>query len=187
MYYICNSLIFKHMEQWEIIKQFPNYAVSNLGRVKNINKKVEIILKPCKQSTGYLYVSFYNGPKRANQLIHRLVAAAFIQSDQNRPFINHIDGNKQNNVVENLEYCTHQENIDHSIKTGLKTKKPNLNQYGCNPSSKAVNQYSLSGELINTFVSVRFAMISTGIDQASINKVCKGQRNHAGKFIWRYV
>lgn len=106
------------MEIWKPIKGYENkYEVSNLGRVKSLerydkyNRHIyEKILIPKKHSGGYLRV----GLSRKDYYIHRLVAEAFIDNPNNKKYINHIDGNKTNNKVENLEWCTANENMQHA-------------------------------------------------------------------------
>ena len=123
------------MEQWKVIKDFSKYAVSNLGNVKtlfwqnNVNGKLyprEKILTPIKRKDGYLKVNLHNDEykgrgKGCECLVHRLVAEAFLENPKNSLLeVNHKDGNKENNNVDNLEWCTRQENVLHSYKLGLK-------------------------------------------------------------------
>jgi|DEB0MinimDraft_10_1074344.scaffolds.fasta_scaffold176838_1 hypothetical protein len=103
------------MEKWNKIKGFKNYLVSDFGRVKN--NKTGRILKPSKGL--YFYVHLCETPKRKTASIHRLVAQAFIENELNKPQVNHIDGNKLNNHVSNLEWVTGGENIRHARDTGL--------------------------------------------------------------------
>ena len=105
-------------EVWKTIVDYPNYEVSNLGNVRNKKSK-----KLLKQSNGrdkrYLSVYLTNGKKENTQRVHRLVAEAFIPNPEEKPMVNHIDGDKNNNSVENLEWCTSKENNNHAIKMGL--------------------------------------------------------------------
>ena len=113
------------MEEWKEIQDFPGYYVSNKGRVRSdkckgrvkINPEDdETILKAIPTGRGYLAVGISNKTtKRKRFAIHKLVAKAFIPNPENKPVVNHIDGNKENNCVENLEWCTQRENIIHSI------------------------------------------------------------------------
>lgn len=95
-----------------------NYDISNRGGIliNNISKQV---LKPYFDKDGYLMVSISVGINRVTCSIHRLVAMTFIPNPEHKPEVNHIDGNKQNNDVSNLEWVTRKENMDHAIRTGL--------------------------------------------------------------------
>jgi len=109
------------MEHYKQIKDYENYSVSNYGRIRN--DKTGRILKPRKDLCGYLYVGLYKNGVRKMLKVHRLVANAFIPNPENKRTVNHIDGNKINNFVENLEWCTHKENTHHAMDTGLKDSK----------------------------------------------------------------
>lgn len=130
MYY--KNLQFEDLPN-EIWKDIPNYEgkyqVSNLGRVKTlISKRYDKrgwsysmkpkIMKQCFTTTGYLMVNLEHNFHR----VHRLVGVAFLSKDVDRTYINHKDGNRTNNTVENLEWCTAYENVHHAIDTGLTIK-----------------------------------------------------------------
>lgn len=118
------------MEIWKKTKEFGDYEVSNLGRVKSPDfilktptgqtwiKKGKI-LKPYKRKKGYLVCDLRLKGERKIVAVHRFVALAFIPNIDNKPQINHKDGNKENNIVSNLEWCTNSENQIHAFKTGL--------------------------------------------------------------------
>lgn len=118
-------------EIWKPIKGYEGlYEVSNLGNVKGLAKTVrckdnalrtvrERVLKPQMNERGYLFVSLYKNKKCIHAKIHRLVAQAFIPNEEEKKCVNHIDGDKTNNVVTNLEWCTHSENMKHAFKNGL--------------------------------------------------------------------
>ena len=122
------------MEEWKIINNFPKYAVSNLGNIKtlfwqnNVNGKLyprEKILIPIKRKDGYLKVNLHNDEykgrgKGCECLVHRLVAEAFILNQRDFTEVNHKDGDKTNNCVDNLEWCSRQQNVLHSYKLGLR-------------------------------------------------------------------
>ena len=122
------------MEQWKVIKDFPKYAISNYGNIKslywqnNINGKLyprEKLLIPIKRKDGYMKVNLHNDEYKGRGkgykcLIHRLVAEAFLENPKNLSEVNHKDGNKENNKVGNLEWCTRRENVLHSYRLGLK-------------------------------------------------------------------
>ena len=107
-------------EQWKPIQGTEGkYEVSNVGHVKT-NGKRPGLLTLTKQPKGYLYAMIeYPDGKKKNYLVHRLVAEYFLPNPDNLPCINHIDGNKLNNHVSNLEWCTYQYNMQHAVRTGL--------------------------------------------------------------------
>ena len=109
------------MKNWRRIKGYENYLVSNQGRVFNF--KFKKFLKPAKDRGGYLYVGLYKNGVRKHHKIHRLVANAFILNPENKRTVNHIDGVKTNNFVDNLEWNTQSENNQHAMDTGLKDAK----------------------------------------------------------------
>jgi len=116
---------FKKIKDWE-----GSYEISNYGNIKCLNylhhKEKTHITKGILCNNGYLkYELKANGRKKVF-LIHRLVAIHFIPNPKNKPCVNHKDGNKQNNCVENLEWCTYKENSNHALKNGLSrnTLKP---------------------------------------------------------------
>ena len=121
------------VEIWKDIKDFPNYQISNFGRIKskeritnvgikNVKeiKREERILKLFHNKKGYTQTILYRDKKQYPIKIHRLVANAFIPNPENKPQVNHIDGDKNNNRIDNLEWCTQAENIQHSYKAGLR-------------------------------------------------------------------
>lgn len=108
-------------ETFKEIKDYENqYLISNLGIV--ISLKRNTILKP-QTYNGYYQIGLNKNSKLKWKTIHRLVANAFIPNSNNKPCVNHIDGNKQNNYVDNLEWVTHSENVKHAFKIGLKSSK----------------------------------------------------------------
>ena len=111
----------------EKFKQIKDYSVSNYGRVKSI-RFPNRCLKPSNNSTGgYLFVILCKNGVRKTLKVHRLVALAFIPNPENKRTINHIDGIKTNNFVENLEWNTQKENTHHAMDTGLQDNKGTKN------------------------------------------------------------
>lgn len=168
------------MEIWKDVVGFERaYRVSNLGRVKSkIRKSVieERLLKPYKNNKGYECVDLWNNNHK-KKLVHRLVAEAFIPNPECKLFINHIDGDKTNNRVENLEWCTHSENILHSFRVlGHRTTK------GMVMNNKPVKCLD-TGEI---FASASEAARQKGCSQSNITKVILGERNKAGGLRWSY-
>jgi hypothetical protein len=106
------------MEKWKDIDGYEGkYQISNYARARNI--QTGNILKTVKGKTGYKVLSVYNGKHKTFKL-HRLIALAFIPNPDNKPCINHKDGDKLNNSIENLEWVTHSENNKHAFDNGLK-------------------------------------------------------------------
>ena len=110
-------------EQWKPIQEFNGeYEVSNLGRVRSMKRYYGVvgrIMPQTIQRTGYYAVTFHMNNKAYCRKVHRLVIEAFTPNPARLPCINHIDGNKLNNHVSNLEWCTYQANMQHAVRTGL--------------------------------------------------------------------
>lgn len=156
---------------WKSITGFENkYWVNTKGQVKSKNGLKRIDIDP----HGYVIVKLSKKTYR----VHRLVALAFIPNPENKPQVNHKDGDKTNNSVKNLEWVTNQENCIHAHKLGLCTNTG---------SPKRVKQIRPDGVLVREYVSAVEAFKETGISRANIQKVCNGQRNYAGGYIWKYL
>lgn len=115
-------------EQWKKVKDFENhYEISNLGRLRSIRTSQgtyrERMKRPSLDRNGYENIKLYKNNIQHSKLIHRLVAEAFIPNPEDKPTVNHIDGNKSNNQVNNLEWNTYSENHLHAFAIGLKTKE----------------------------------------------------------------
>jgi hypothetical protein len=104
------------VEEWRNIKGFSDYKVSNKGNIKTFNG---VLLKQSTNKYGYNYVSLSADGKHRIKSVHRLVAGEFIANKDNKPQVNHIDGNKSNNNVTNLEWVTGYENYTHAVRAGL--------------------------------------------------------------------
>lgn len=140
------------IEIWKDVVGFEGrYQVSNKGNVKSLRflgHNKERLMKLSEHHTGYLIVQLGKHPAK-NYLVHQLVASAFIIPVEGKKFVNHIDGNKRNNCIENLEWVTAQENITHAIETGLRDPHKVPKRYGkAHYSSKPVLQYDLNGKFI---------------------------------------
>jgi hypothetical protein len=111
------------IEVWKVIEDFPEYAVSTLGQVKRIqqsyNKPRGKLLRPALTKDGYLRVSLSKNKKHKSLLVHRLVALAYIPNPDTLPEVNHLNGIKTDNSVENLEWCTHKRNMRHAEDSGM--------------------------------------------------------------------
>lgn len=110
-------------EEWKPIKGYEGiYEVSNMGRVKSLHRSQGRILKQYTQDNGYVKVNLSKNGTHNTKRVHRLVATAFIPNPHNKPEVNHIDGNKENNNVDNLEWCTREYNVRHAFHNGLMKK-----------------------------------------------------------------
>lgn len=171
-----------------------------LGNIKSLPKLVltahggerfwpENLLKKNVHGTGYLRTIIFKNQKPKNFLIHRLVAQAFIPNLDNKPCINHIDGNKQNNCIENLEWCTHSENSKHNYKIGLQIGRTNIKGMfnELNSRSKKVIQMSLNGEVIKTWPSLQEVNRQHKFHHANVGACARGVLKTAYGFKWQYV
>lgn len=111
------------MEKWLSIKEYPKYSVSDKGNVKNV--ETGRILRHGTNPKGYHIVTLYKDAIPTTKKVHRLVADAFHNGDHSNLEVNHIDGNKDNNSIANLEWCTCSYNANHAYKTGLR-KPPRM-------------------------------------------------------------
>lgn len=191
------------MEVWKDIKDYEGfYQVSNKGRIRSLDRPVlqrnssiqikkGLVLKLAKNHKGYPMVSLSKNNKKDFKSVHRLVALTFIENPDKKEQVNHIDGNKENNCLSNLEWVTASENIRHAINNGLMTiNKENLEKATKKANKinqKRVNQYNLKGELINTFNSMIEAEEKTSAKAKGISEVVRGKQVTAGGYIWRYA
>lgn len=187
--------------EWEIWKDIPGYEgrymVSNIGRVKSLERYVKTKFSSYKTSTRilkwtwieYKMVRLYNGQYKEAFLIHRLVAKAFIANTFNKKYINHIDGNKHNNHMTNLEWCTSSENLIHAYRLWLLWKQYHMRwRYGdMSNRYKLVAQFDINGSLIAKFNWTREASRKTWISDRNIATVCRGNRVTTWWYIWRYI
>ena len=167
-------------EIWKDIKDYEGlYQVSNLGNVRN-KRTEKVLIGGIKR--GYREVIILKDTKRKYKLVHRLVAEAFIPNAENHPQVNHIDGNKLNNKVNNLEWCTRSENMKHAYKIGL--EKPLYAQN--NPRAKKVKQYDLCKNFIKQYDGIKEASRINNLNPRDISKCCQGKRRQVGGYIWTY-
>lgn len=165
-------------EYWKLIKDYENYMVSSFGRVKSINYNhsgKERILKLRTDRHGYLRVNLWKNNKQKNFLVHRLIAEAFLPNPNNYPCVNHRDENKQNNNVDNLEWCNSKYNCNFGTRNERMAKK----------LSKPILQYTINGLFIREWKSAREAG-RNGFNQGHITQCCRGERKTHKGCIWIY-
>jgi len=167
------------MEIWKDIEGYPNYQVSNMGRVKSLNylrTGKEKILKSCNNNKGYIYVNLYKEGKQKHYLIHRLVAQAFIPNPDNLPEVNHKNENPTDNRVENLEWCTSQYNNNFGTHNERMAKTLSI----------PILQFTKEGEFIKKWDGAIQVERELGFNQGSISKCLKGKYKSAYGFKWHY-
>ena len=187
-------------EIWKWIDGYENmYQVSNLGRVRSVdrdvycevspNKLQHIYGKVLKQGTnhkGYPIVYLSKDGKQKTITVHRLAALTFIENPLNLPQVNHIDGDKTNNNVSNLEWCDNSYNQIHAHKTGLFPKYEDTVGWG-RPARPVAMLDLNTKEVLRTFETLASVKRETGINQFNVRSVCLGLRNHAGEYDWKFI
>lgn len=164
--------------KWKIIKDNPNYSVSDTGLIKRNSTNKQ--LKPWISSRGYLYVSLSRNGKVKKFSIHRLVANAFLPKNSKNMEVNHLDENKQNNSVSNLEWITHKQNLNYGTHNSRMVKTKISRNLG-NP----VIQFDKQGKYIKRWNSAQECG-RNGFNYRHVNECCNHKRKtHAG-FIWKY-
>lgn len=142
------------MENWKDIAGYKGrYQVSDMGRVKSILFKKELILKHGFNRCGYNYINLSKDKVYVSKTVHRLVALAFISNPENKPQVNHKDGDKNNNSVLNLEWNTSKENNTHSFKTGLNKGQKGIVNKNSKLSEEQVKEIRLIGKT-RTLISI---------------------------------
>ena len=170
------------MQIWLDVSGYEGiYQISNFGQVKNC--KTGKLLNFSKTYNGYQRVKLYKKVcgKRTSQtfMVHRLVAQAFVSNPDNKPQVNHIDGNKMNNEANNLEWCTQSENLAHSVRIGLR------DMTCCtNATKKTVYQYNLDGTLVRAWESMSRAAMELGLQVSNISHCCAGRIRQTGGYKW---
>lgn len=151
----------------DIIKGTSGYKISNYGRIKNHKGR---ITEGAKNESGYLWACIYPN----SYLLHRLVAKVFIPNQENKEQVNHIDGNKQNACVNNLEWCSNLENQIHKVNSGLSN------------TTKKIIQYDLHMNQIKEFSSQMEASKELNISYNIIGNCCRGKQKTGRGYIFKF-
>lgn len=179
-------------EEWRPVVGYEgSYEVSNYGEVRGVDRwvpsihgerfKKGVIKNKKTDKDGYFRVYLSKSSKKKQFMVHRLVAEAFIKNPDNRPVVNHIDGNKQNNAITNLEWCTRSENDLHAFRLGLRIPT-------CGGTSKAVYKLDIKTmSIIGKYSSLTEAGRQNGLTTQSISYVVNGKHRQAGGFKWALV
>lgn len=183
-------------DEWVVCEDYPSYMINTKGEIKSLltNK----ILKPSKHKSGYMLVGLRRDGVSKTVKVHRLLAKAFIPNPENKPHVDHINGVRDDNRLENLRWCTNQENQSFELArlnnskalTGRKqspeavAKRAKILQKSI---GKKVNQYTLDGEFVASYNSFNEARRLTGVWDASVRSCCMGRFKQAGGYIWRFA
>lgn len=180
-------------EIWKSIDGYPNYMVSNMGNVKNV--KTNLILKWSLFSGGYYGVVIRNGNKKHSFTIHKLVATHFLPNPENKPCVDHINGDRTDNRAENLRWTTHKENMNNPITKNRLSKVKRIEMKNKflgvvskeHPASIPILQFTKDGEFIRKWDCISDVKKQLKIDNGNIGECCRGKRKTAGNYKWGYA
>lgn len=182
-------------EIWKDIEGYEGvYQVSNLGRVRSLDRTYLLndgrsqtargrIMSQADTKCGYKGIKLRGGGIRKGFRVHRLVAQAFIPNPDNLPLVNHIDEDKHNNIVSNLEWCTHKYNTNYGSAPKKMSESHKNNPIYCKP----VVQYTMDGQFIKSYPSAKEAAKQIGLHAQNIGACCRGLYSQTGGFRWRYA
>jgi hypothetical protein len=187
-------------EIWKDIVDYEGlYQVSNLGRVKSLKRyrkgragsptlvKERILIQHLNPN-GYLCVVLQNNSEKLCT-VHRLLAIAFLPNPENKPTVNHKNGIRQDNRLDNIEWATYSENMYHAFHTlGKKPPCSNKGKFGSlSSNSKPIIQMTKDGQFIKRYSCAREAEKETGVAYQNISHTLRGILKSAGGFIWKYA
>ena len=169
------------MKGFTELKDYPNYYIAHTPpRLMRIKQGVMYV---CSQTPNSAKDNYWTCTlktpegKYVKRSMHRLLMETFVPNPEHKAHVNHIDGDKSNNDLSNLEWATPKENAQHAVRTGLKDTQA---------SAKPVYQYTLDGGYVDCYSSAREAGNTTGIAYQNIGKAALGERIHAGYFRWSF-
>ena len=185
-------------EIWRPIKEWEAYyEVSSIGNVRSVDRKTTSrpaygrIISQSTINSGYKSVSLHKNNKSSRFLVHRLVALAFLERSPIKMFVNHKNGIKTDNRLENLEWCTKSENTKHAFETKLMSVTPKmlkrLIKWNTTTHCAPVIQYKKDGSFVAKFKSGREAAAQTGCNYSNIFLCADGHPKHktCGGFVWK--
>lgn len=167
----------------EIWKDIPGYEekyqISNLGNIRS-KKNHKILKSQINKKNGYVYFNMYKNKKYKNVRVHRLVAEVFLKNEYNKPFVNHKDGNKINNKIDNLEWCTQKENVNHAIEVLKVDYSKGIDIMQEKNQRKVIRS---DGKI---YESIKNAKKDIKNKNAHIVEVCQGKLKTACGYGWQY-
>ena len=164
-------------EIWRPINGYQGlYQVSDQGKVRSLKFGKERIMKNIRNKDGYLRIGLRKNGEHKLYLVHRLVAQTFIQNPQNLPEVNHKDENKDNNSVQNLEWCSSKYNANFGTR----------NQRQAEKLSKPILQYTKYGAFVREWKSATDVQRNIGFFCQNISSCCNGKCKSAYNFIWKF-
>lgn len=182
------------IEEWRPVVGYEGlYEVSNTGKVKSLFRYKKV-LKPSITRNGYCIAELFKNKTGKMMSVHRLVAMAFVPNPNNLPQVNHIDENKCNNCVENLEWCSAKYNMNFGTSKIRRAKNTDYTKpvYAENARKngkkvcKPVAQFTKSGEFVRSYESGKEAHRETGINHSHILECCAEKVKTAGGYVWKY-
>ena len=170
---------------WKPIRGYEDYLINSNGDIKGKRGKM---LKFWCDKDGYKTVSLYKSPTRKTCLVHRLVASTFIDNPHNYATVDHINNNKNDNRVENLQWLSRRDNVQKWCRENNKNIRPEKqNKLSMEQRKISVNQFTKDGDFVAQYKSLMDAERATGIRSGGISACINGRKPSAGGYIWRKV